>query len=1508
LVHADLEFRLQAGEAARVEEYLDRFPELRRDRGGALSLIAAEYALLCGRQGGCAAHDYVLRFPEYGDELPLRLAAAGGDPGRTGPAFPGSSTSADGKSAAEPPTRPPARGPHLPGYEVLEELGRGGMGVILRAHEPVLNRHLALKVLREEYRDRPELVRRFVEEAQIAGQLQHPGIVPIHELGRLPDGRPYFAMKLIKGQTLAELLRERPGPSADLPRFLAVFEQVCQALAYAHSRRVIHRDLKPANVMVGAFGEVQVMDWGLAKVLSDPSGAAGRPAPDESLASVVETIGSASGEPATEAGWVMGTLAYMPPEQARGETDRIDERADVFGLGAILCEVLTGAPPYTGTTGEVRAQAQLGHVRGACERLDGCGADAELVGLAKACLAARPEERPRDAGRVAQALGAYLAAVQEKLRAAQVERAAAEARAEADRRARQEAEARAAAELRAREQAQARAREERRRRRAQLALAAAVLALLLAAGGAGLWYQAERAREAARREYVNREATAALDAAEARRRELHGLLSDPLKVHVLLSDPSHWEAAVAAARASWRQARLLAESDPELLAPDVKRRLGQLDSLLQGDRPDYEVGAALDKVRQDVSTFAGGKLNFAAVARYEPIFAAAGLSVQTDPAELAERVRRSPLRFAWVAALDNWARVLPRTARPEEGKRLAARLLEVARRADPDGWRDRVRDPRTTPAALRQLARQVEVSGQSPQVLLLLASKLARSASSKADAAALLRRALLAYPQDFWLHFGLGDLAPAPAERAGCYQAAVAVRPRSSAAHNNWGIALAGQKDYAGAVAHYRQALRLDPKNAPAHDNWGVILAGQRHYAGAVAHYRKALDLDPKNALAHNNWGHALAEQKDYAGAVAHYRQALDLNPTLAMAHRNWGFALAEQKDYAGAVAHYRQALDLDPTLGNAHANAHNDWGNALREQRHYAGAVAHYRKALDLDPKFALAHNNWGLALAEQKDYAGAVAHYRKALDLDPTLALTQSNWGVALYARRDYAGAVAHYAEALRLDPTLAGAHCNWGRALADQKAYAGAVEHFRKALRLDPKLALAHHNLGLVLRDQRDVAGAVEHLSKALELEPKSAAAWADLGHVLQDGQGDAPAAARAFQRALELNPKDAQIWWNLGLCRRDERDPSAALAAFRKATALDPKFPNPHLDAAMALRDQGDFAAALAALQKGRELIPANDPLRAFSDGLVQECQRLQGVEKRLLDVLQGGKATPGERLDLADFCRRYKRWYDRVARLYAAAFAEQPALAEDLTRGHRYQAARAAVLAAAGRGRDTDQLSDQDRARLRRQALDWLHADLKQLARTVAPGQATARDSRSQPVSPPEKHSGTATAAAPAAILAALDRLQRWRTEPDLTSVREEKELTKLPSPEQQDWRRLWDEVRALEQHAHGSFTEKQLAGSLTARQKTQAHELQLQAGKAYAFDLTSKAFDPLLRLEDAKGTQLAENNDIEPGVDRNSRIVFTPERGGNYRLVATAFGGRGTGAYTLVIREFGGKR
>jgi WD40 repeat protein/serine/threonine protein kinase len=350
-------------------------------------------------------------------------------------------------------------------YRIDGEIARGGMGAVLQARDPDLGREVAIKVLRDDLRGNADLVRRFIEEAQIGGQLQHPGIVPVYELGTFPDLRPYFAMKLVKGRTLAALLDARGKPSDDHARFLGVFEQVAQTVAYAHARGVIHRDLKPSNVMVGAFGEVQVMDWGLAKVLTE-----GGVADDErsqatrNEVGVVRTVRSGSAVDASQAGSVLGTPAYMAPEQASGDVEMVDERADVFGLGSILCEVLTGRPAYTGKSGhEVLGKAARGETADALARLASSRADPDLRALATDCLAVEPVDRPRDAGVVASRLTAHLGKVQEKLRSSELARADAQARAE-------ESQHTAVA-------AQARAKAERSARRLTLALAVSVFAV-----------------------------------------------------------------------------------------------------------------------------------------------------------------------------------------------------------------------------------------------------------------------------------------------------------------------------------------------------------------------------------------------------------------------------------------------------------------------------------------------------------------------------------------------------------------------------------------------------------------------------------------------------------------------------------------------------------------------------------------------------------------------------------------------------------------------------------------------------------------------------------------------------------------------------------------------------------------------------------------------------------------------------------------------------------------------
>lgn len=317
---------------------------------------------------------------------------------------------------------PDAIGTDGPVYDDRGPLGRGGMGEVRRVWDRRLRRDVAMKLLRTELVADPSLIARFSEEAQTTAQLEHPGIVPVHALGKTEDGRPYFTMKKVAGQTLTELIVEvhawsRDGKWVPTPdgwtfhRLIQAFHRACEAVGFAHARGVIHRDLKPDNIMLGGYGEVLVLDWGLAKVL----GEADRP-PSELEA--VQTDRSMAGARSTKIGVVAGTPAYMPPEQARGEP--ATQTADVYALGAILYEILAGTPPYQGTTAdEVLTQVRAGPPPwlrranrmwspGRRSTSDGPALPDALVDLCDRAMSREPAERFADAGELASAVLSFL--------------------------------------------------------------------------------------------------------------------------------------------------------------------------------------------------------------------------------------------------------------------------------------------------------------------------------------------------------------------------------------------------------------------------------------------------------------------------------------------------------------------------------------------------------------------------------------------------------------------------------------------------------------------------------------------------------------------------------------------------------------------------------------------------------------------------------------------------------------------------------------------------------------------------------------------------------------------------------------------------------------------------------------------------------------------------------------------------------------------------------------------
>jgi len=258
---------------------------------------------------------------------------------------------------------------------VFAELGRGGMGRIHPATDRNLLRHVALKRLDKELAKEPFYKGGFIGEAQITGQLEHPNIVPVHELSISPEGVPFFTMKLVRGLDLHRWLGDRsrpPGSTERLQEGLEIFLKVCDALAYAHHRGVIHRDIKPENIMVADFGQVYLMDWGLARIIGRDSGCA-----------------------ALDAKGAVGTAAYMAPEQASGDPIHLDERADVFGMGAVLYEIVSGHTPYGDTYDPEEglrraAQAEIIPIDFATEDL---GVPRRIKAIIQRAIAARREDR-----------------------------------------------------------------------------------------------------------------------------------------------------------------------------------------------------------------------------------------------------------------------------------------------------------------------------------------------------------------------------------------------------------------------------------------------------------------------------------------------------------------------------------------------------------------------------------------------------------------------------------------------------------------------------------------------------------------------------------------------------------------------------------------------------------------------------------------------------------------------------------------------------------------------------------------------------------------------------------------------------------------------------------------------------------------------------------------------------------------------------------------------------------
>jgi serine/threonine-protein kinase len=764
-----------------------------------------------------------------------------------------------------------------PKYRILGEIARGGMGQILKGHDGDLGRDLAIKVLDPELAKNPAVVSRFVEEAQIGGQLQHPGIVPVYELGLAPDGTPYFTMKLIKGRTLSALLAQRRSTADNRIRLLQIFESVCQTLAYAHSKGVLHRDVKPANIMVGAFGEVQVVDWGLAKVLHR-GGVADERRARHSVYTIIETVRSGPGSSGSDSviGSVMGTPAYMAPEQAQGEVEQLDERADVFALGATLCEILTGRPPYEEAAGApVLVQAAHARLEPARQRLAACGADPLLVQICTECLLPAREARPRDAEAVARAVHEYLTSVDQRARDAEVAASAAKVKAD----------------------------EQRRRLRLTVALAGAIVGMLLLGGGSFWWVHSEREQRTAKVRAAVEAAFAESLALGQEGRPEDALAAARRSVALVATgdiDPALRERAAAfvqqaeavVATAAQEQAAL--EQDEALRQQLVDLRLRQIDTI--GDR-DKE--AALHA---------------------QFVLAFRDYGVDLDAAELLpalERLRARHIAEPVALALDDLGRLRRNLfgQRAEQFQRVAALAMDL----DPEPERLRLRRAILDDDLPTLLAfAEPEQLGTLPpgSVWVLSATLWDRHPEQRRLVYRMYDQALYLHPDDYVLQAigaTLYRLAGRHDAALACRRAAFALQPANVQARYDLGDGLFFAGRLVDAQGVFRACIAKAPRHAAAHNGLGWALQMLGDFEGAVTSFRRAAELESNEMFRAD-----LLAARYLAGTASRddVRRGLAAASTANTA-LDFALALADHPDPARRDPRWAIEIVRDPSFGD---------------------------------------------------------------------------------------------------------------------------------------------------------------------------------------------------------------------------------------------------------------------------------------------------------------------------------------------------------------------------------------------------------------------------------------------------------------------------------------------------------------------------------------------------------------------------------------------------------------
>jgi serine/threonine protein kinase/Flp pilus assembly protein TadD len=777
-------------------------------------------------------------------------------------------------------------------YKLLEQIGEGGFGVVFLAEQqsPV-RRKVALKVLKPGM-DTRQVVARFEAERQALALMDHPNIAHVFDGGETASGRPYFVMELVRGVPITDFcdrnqlaVRER----------LELFVQVCQAVQHAHQKGVIHRDLKPSNVLVTLHDEkavVKVIDFGIAK-------AAGQQLTEKTLF--------------TNFTQMIGTPLYMSPEQAQLSGLDVDTRSDVYSLGVLLYELLTGTTPFdqerlrTAGFDEIRRIIREEEPPRPSTRIS-------TLGQAAATVSTHRQSDPKQLSRLCRGELDWI--VMKCL--------------EKDRNRRYESASAFAADVQRYlndETVQAcppsagyRFGKFARRNKRSLAMAACIFLALAAIAGAIGWAVRDKG---AREEGIERDRRIreeALDQAVETTLNETGPLTDEGKWAEALAAVERAEKLLAAAGRTGRPPRLITLRNELSLAQRLEdiyvapKRAPNTNLILSSAKGTKLVSESLPDSSEE-EFFWGREQD----ARFASEFREFGIDVEAlTPAEASARIARTGIRPALVQALDEWAAMRKRGRGDRDG--FWKKLVEIARQADADDWRKQFRQAllRRDRPALEKLAAAVPIDRVPPATAYLLGHAL-RDLGAVDRAMAVLREAHRHHPEDFWLNDALGWFnqdafrPPRYEEALRYYSTALALRPRNSWPHVALARVLAAKGAPEEAIAEYSRALELDPRNRGLLRERANAYYQLRQYEKAVADYSKAIELDPNSAVAWYSRGLVYSALQQQDKAIADYSKAIRLNPKSAVAWRARWWAYYELQQWDKAIADCSKVIDLDP-------------------------------------------------------------------------------------------------------------------------------------------------------------------------------------------------------------------------------------------------------------------------------------------------------------------------------------------------------------------------------------------------------------------------------------------------------------------------------------------------------------------------------------------------------------------------------------------------------------------